>query len=370
MPVLAGRRPGVSAASHRFIRIRLPLRSDHVAAHGTESVRDVILVEHRDGTGRHQGWGECPTLSTAGYVGGTTEQAWASIGLWAAGRIDAGDLPTMVRAARRDAALDARLLAEGRSLSDHLGGTLRAVPTCRVVAVAPADRSAAIAAALDDAASGRDAAAMIKVKVSGADLAALAEVRSQIGPEVALAADANGTIGVLTDSLGVALVAIGLTYLEQPAPPEPRSSAIAESWDSAPVPIALDESITSLGELDAALARGPYVMSIKPARLGGIAEAAAGVAHARAAGGRWFVGGLLETGIGRAAALAVASIGGPEMLPTDLGPSSRYVEQDICEPHCLDADGHLRVPVGPGIGRRPDPDRLAGLTIDEIAVAL
>lgn len=358
----------MSGPSHRFIRIRLPLRVGHVAAHGTESVRDVVLVEHRDGPTRRSGWGECPTLGTGGYVGGTTDEAWQAIVDLGAGRTPSDALPPMVQAARRDAALDAELIAEGRSLSEFLGGTPRGVPGCRVIAVEPHDRPAAIAAALDDAVTGRDAAAMIKVKVHGADLGGLADVRRQIGPNLALAADANGSIGALTAPIAAALVAIGLDYLEQPAP---RGSQSEVSWDvEPPVPVALDESILSIEDLDAALTRGPYVISIKPARLGGVLAAGAAVRRARTAGARWFVGGMLETGIGRAAGLAVASMGGAEMLPTDLGPSSRYVASDVCEPHLLNADGHLQVPVGAGIGRRPDPDRLAVLTVDEIVIPL
>ena len=72
---------------------------------------------------------------------------------------------------------------------------------------------------------------------------------------------------------------------------------------------------------------------------------------------------MWESGIGRAAALQVAAWQSPD-LPTDLGPSSRYVERDVCEPIIEDADGVV-VPAGPGWGRTPDPDRLAELTVVE-----
>ena len=76
-----------------------------------------------------------------------------------------------------------------------------------------------------------------------------------------------------------------------------------------------------------------------------------------------WVGGMLELGVGRAAALAVAALPGC-VLPTDLGPSSRYVEHDVVEPFELTGEGMLAVPTGPGIGRVPDEERL-----DEVAVA-
>lgn len=353
--------------STRFVRIRWPLRVEHVAAHGTEAVRDVILVEHRDGVREHWGWGECPTLSTGGYVGGTTEEAWAAVLGLASGAANAPGLPTMLRAACRDAALDAALRAAGRPLSEHLGATLAAVPTCRVIAVPAADRAAAVARALADLAAGRDGAALIKVKIDGPDLAGLQAVRSQVGPAVPLAADANGTAGPWTDELARGVMTVGLAYLEQPAPPH---SADGRTWESAssPVRIALDESLDSLDALREAFGRGPVIASIKPARLGGIAAAAQAVGLARAGGFGWFVGGMLETGIGRAGALAVAAIGGSEMLPTDLGPSSRYADIDVCEPVELTGDGRVRVPDGPGIGRRPEDARLAALMVDEVIV--
>ena len=61
------------------------------------------------------------------------------------------------------------------------------------------------------------------------------------------------------------------------------------------------------------------------------------------------VGGLLETGIGRAAALAVAALPG-FAWPADLSASDRYWREDITEPFELDADGCLVVPDGPGLG--------------------
>lgn len=360
-----------AGAPTRFVRIRLPLLVEHAAAHGTEAVRDVVLVEHRDGPAEHWGWGECPTLSTGGYVGGTTEEAWTAIVAFASGAIAPAELPLAVRAACRDAALDGELRRRGRSLSEHLGATLTSVPVCRVIAAIGADRPAAIAGALDDAA-GRDGMAMIKVKIDGADVGGLRAARRQIGPTLALAADANGTIGELTPEIAAGLAEVGLTYLEQPA--RPGTEALA-SWSRgrAPVPVALDESIVSLDALAVALALEPFalplVISIKPSRLGGIAVSAEAVRLVRAGGARWFVGGMLETGIGRAGALAVAAMGGAQMLPTDLGPSSRYFDRDVCEPHRLTADGRIRVPDGPGIGRRPDPSRLASIAVDEVVVA-
>ena len=75
-----------------------------------------------------------------------------------------------------------------------------------------------------------------------------------------------------------------------------------------------------------------------------------------------FVGGMLETGVGRAAALAVAAL--PSVtLPTDLGPSSHYFSHDLTESLECDGEGRLLVPNGPGIGVTPDEGRLADATV-------
>jgi O-succinylbenzoate synthase len=80
-----------------------------------------------------------------------------------------------------------------------------------------------------------------------------------------------------------------------------------------------------------------------------------------------FVGGMFELGIGRAAAAAVATLPGCT-VPTDLGPSRRYVERDVCEPVVTDGTGLLVVPEGAGIGRVPDAARLAEVTVDQVVL--
>src|SRR5262249_53726995 len=95
--------------------------------------------------------------------------------------------------------------------------------------------------------------------------------------------------------------------------------------------------------------RAAKAMTIKPARLGGIAAAHAAHDRCVAAGVAAKVGGLLETGIGRAAALAVAALPGFGW-PADLSASDRYWREDITDPFILDANGCLAVPDGPGLG--------------------
>jgi len=82
-----------------------------------------------------------------------------------------------------------------------------------------------------------------------------------------------------------------------------------------------------------------------------------------AAGVPVWCGGMLETGIGRAHNVALASLPG-FTLPGDLSASDRYWAEDIVHPpFALDADGFIPVPRGPGIGVRVDEERLRALTV-------
>jgi O-succinylbenzoate synthase len=71
---------------------------------------------------------------------------------------------------------------------------------------------------------------------------------------------------------------------------------------------------------------------------------------------------MLETGVGRAANLALAALPG-FTLPGDTSASRRYFLDDLTEPHVLDPDGTMLVPQGPGIGVEPIPERLEACTV-------
>jgi O-succinylbenzoate synthase len=126
-------------------------------------------------------------------------------------------------------------------------------------------------------------------------------------------------------------------------------------------PICLDESIISLQSAQDALAlEATTVINIKPGRVGGYIESKK--IHDLCLDKKIPVwcGGMLETGIGRAANLALAALPG-FTLPGDTSASSRYFKQDITTPFVMD-DGYLTVPTGPGIGVEPDLDFLDEIT--------
>ncbi len=272
----------------------------------------------------------------------------------------------MAQAALETALLDAELRRSGRSLVEHLGewtgsGTVAVVDRTAVVSLADGTDDLLLVVAEHVAAG----VAMVKLKVTPErrHVDAIGAVRST-WPDLALAADANGTADI---DLLRSLAPLGLAYLEQPTPADDLVGAarLAKGTD---IPIALDESIASPEDLDAAMAIGAgAVLNVKPARVGGTGNAAAMVATATERGWRVFVGGMLETGVGRAAAAGVAALasGG---LPTDLGPSKQYFDPDLTDPIDLDDAGRLVVPTGLGVGRIPDPKRLAATAVDRLVL--
>jgi O-succinylbenzoate synthase len=103
------------------------------------------------------------------------------------------------------------------------------------------------------------------------------------------------------------------------------------------------------------------VINIKAGRVGGYLEAVRVHDVAQASGIPVWCGGMLETGLGRAANVALAALPG-FTLPGDTSASDRFYRQDVTTPFVLE-DGHVRVPTGPGLGVAPDPDVLAALTV-------
>ena len=131
----------------------------------------------------------------------------------------------------------------------------------------------------------------------------------------------------------------------------------------------LDESITSARDAATAIALGAAaIINIKPARVGGYLEARRIHDVARANGIPVWCGGMLETGIGRAANVALAALPG-FTLPGDTSASDRYYTTDLTAPFVLE-DGHLSVPTGPGIGVDVLPDILDAVTVSRAPIRL
>jgi o-succinylbenzoate synthase len=352
-----------------LVRFQLPLLTPFRTSFGVQDGRDVVLVRVvADGS---DGWGE----DVAGIEPGYSYEFVAASHLvlrdhlvprlLAAKDVTAAEVGSvlagvngwpMAKCAVEAAVLDAELRTAGMSLRTYLGGTRTRVAAG--VSVGLFDTIDETVAAVDGYL--RDGYARIKLKIEpGRDVELVAAVRAHIGPEVLLQVDANAAY-TLADGRHLArLDDYDLLLIEQPLG-EHDLRQHAELATQLRTPICLDESITSAAAAADALALGSCrIVNVKPGRVGGYLEARRIHDVCAAHGVPVWCGGMLETGVGRAANLALASLPG-FTLPADLSASDRYFHRDVTEPFVL-ADGHLTVPSGPGIGVRPDPEVLAAL---------
>ena len=333
-------------------RVVLPLVAPFRSATDVHTTVEKLLV--RAVTPDAAGWGECPVGLGPGSLDSID-------GVWAAlrdGPIDASSLPAPAAAAVDTALLDTELRAAGTSLASQLGAVRDAVDAGVAVGIAPS-----VGELLDEVERHvAEGYRRVKLKIEpGWDVEPVAAVRERFGGDLALHVDGNGAYQIGDAEHLARLDPFGLLMLEQPLRVDDLDGH-AELARRVRTPICLDESIASEADLERALAVGACsIVNVKAARLGGLRAAVR--VHDRCVQHRVPVwcGGMLETGVGRAANVALAALPG-FTLPGDLSASDRYFETDLTAPFVLD-DGCLVVPDGPGIGVDPRPDVLDEYTV-------
>jgi O-succinylbenzoate synthase len=350
-------------------RLELPLVGPFRTSFGTETRRDVLLVRAlSDGV---EGWGECVAGISPGYSSEYVDGAQEVIrrflipALVGLDDVQATSAETafavvkghpMAKAAVQTAILDAQLREAGMPLGTFLGAVRPTVAAG--VSVGIMDSIPEVLEAVE----GYLAAGYVRIKLKiepGWDVAPVRAVRERFG-DILLQVDAN-TAYTLADSRHLAqLDPFDLLLMEQPLPEDDMRghAALARRVRT---PICLDESITSARAAAGAIALGAAaVINIKPGRVGGYLEARRIHDVCVASGIPVWAGGMLETGIGRAANVALAALPG-FTLPGDTSASNRYFTRDITAEFEL-VNGALRVPTGPGIGVDPEPEVLREVT--------
>jgi len=191
----------------------------------------------------------------------------------------------------------------------------------------------------------------IKIKVRpGWDEAPVAALRKEF-PDLRLWVDANQAYPASSGrSIRRWAIKYGVEQVEQPFP-ERALAAHAALVRRAPFRVCLDESITDLASFETARSMKALTsLNVKAGRVGGLGTARELGRDAAKEGLRAWVGGMLETGIGRAHNVALASLA-PFTFPADLSASDRYYQPDLVEPAFqLGPRSTLSVPQGPGIG--------------------
>ncbi len=358
-------------------RIALPLVTPFRTSFGIERTRDILLVriagtDVASGT-PVDGWGEnvagAEPLYSYEFVDAsqlaTSEHLWPA--LVAGGPLTAAGVAhrlaplkgfAMAKAALEAALLDAELRAAGSNLHAHFGAHADSVASG--VSVGIFDDLDALLAQVQGYVD--DGYARIKLKIEpGWDIEPTRLVRELIGPELGLQVDAN-TAYTRADTAHLAqLDEFDLLLIEQPLPEDDLlgHAALAAAIET---PVCLDESITSLtAAADAIDCGAAEVVNIKAGRVGGYLTARRIHDLCAARGVPVCCGGMLETGIGRAANAALATLPG-FTLPGDISASTRFYARDIVRDPITVAAGRIAVPTAAGLGFELDHEFLDSVT--------
>ena len=353
------------------------LVSPFVTSFGPQQQRDCLLVAiHADGL---TGWGECVATNDPGYSYETVGTAWhilsdflipALVGKPLAGPEALGPALSFVRghplakAALDQAVWDVAAQREGVSLAALLARPYAEGARSRVkvgvsIGIQPSiERTVEVIGEYVEQGYGR-----IKLKIKPGHDVALARAARAAFPDLPIMLDANSAFRLEDAATFQAMDDLNLLMLEQPLGYED----IYDHSRLRPLiatPLCLDESIHSADHARYALAIGACdIINVKPSRVAGWTEARRIHDLCRAANMPLWVGGMLETGVGRAAQLALAALPG-FTLPGDISATDRYYERDITAPFTLNReDSTLTVPDGPGLGVAIDFEQLAAVTL-------
>ena len=314
--------------------LRMPLVSAFETSFGRIATRDCVLVEAY--SDELVGYGECPADYDPGYSYETVGTAWHILKDFIIPAVLDQQLNTTADLQQKMAFIRGHLMAkaglemafwdllgkeQGRSLKEMLGGELREVEVGVSVGLqdSPIKLVEVIYGYLDMGYQ------RVKIKIKpGRDVGDASAARKEF-PNLRLQVDANSAYSLENASRLIPLDELGLLLIEQPL-------AEDDLWDHRQLqarfqtPICLDESITTLRLARQALEmKSCRIINIKPGRVGGLSQGLAIHDLCRSQGIPVWCGGMLETGVGRASNLAMASLPGFS-LPGDISATDRYYQ--------------------------------------------
>ena len=363
--------------------LKLPLVSFFETSFSRIYDKHFILVR-ADGGGV-SGFGECVTDVDPYYTAETNETAWHIISSFIAPRVIGVEFAhpreivpalkairghNMAKAAVEMAAWDLFARQQHAPLSRVLGGTRARIASG--VSIGIQDSLDQLAAKVEkELAAGYQ---RIKIKIKpGWDVDVAAAVRKR-WPSTLLMVDANAAYTLKDADHLERLDAFNLMMIEQPLDYDDVADH-ATLQRRLKTPICLDESIKTVRIAEQAIAAGACrIINIKPGRVGGFAESIRLHDLCANHGIPVWHGGMLESGIGRAANIHLASL--PNFsLPGDIAASKRYFDPDLIDPPIdVAPDGTIGVPTGPGLGvtivdARVERATIRRLTLDARAAA-
>ncbi len=332
---------GAEALTGRMWEVAIPLHSPFTNASGTVVNRRVVIVSISDGA--LTGWGEAAPYP--GITPDTVDDAWDTLGRGAV-------LAPSAAAAVDEALTDLEARRAARSLWKSIGGSRRFVPT-------------SIAVGLDEDPVARvevTGAAGVKLKIRPGDDASRVAVVREALPDLSIGVDANGSYQWDDRAALLRLDEYGIDYIEQPFPTDDLASH-TRLRDEIVAAVALDESIASISSAIGAIEAGAAdLLVVKPARLG---MTAARVIHdiALAAGLRIKASGLVETAIGRAHTLAIATL--PAAVYSDVAAPAWYLDGGIDADEPAVVGDRVELSDRPGMGFDPDPNAFERYVVRE-----
>jgi O-succinylbenzoate synthase len=358
----------------------MPLVHFFETSFGRTYERSMILVEVlANGV---SGWGEVTCGENPFYNEEWTESAWLLLKHYIAPRILGQDLQSADNVARLTSHirghnmarggfevavwdLEARLL--GLPLWKHIGGGARKEIPCGVSIGVQDSVSQLLDKIETELAAGYQ---RIKMKIKpGWDVEIVAEVRRRF-PDTPLMADANSAYTLRDTARLKRLDDFNLMMIEQPLSHDDIIDH-AKLQRSLETPICLDECIRSAHHGEQAIEMGACgIINIKLGRMGGFGESKRLHDVAERAGIPVWCGGMLESGVGRAHNVALATL--PNfVLPGDVSASKRYWKRDIITPGVETTEqGTIIVPEEPGFGYSLDFDWIREVTVREETVVV
>ncbi len=352
--------------------IRLPLIHFFETSFGRTTERRILLVRVTDKDGA-AGWGECTAGEGPFYCEEWTGTAWTTITTFLAPMVVGKEIQSaadvwrlmsaargnrMAKAAVETACWDLEARALGQPLWKHLGG-VRAEISSGVSIGIQQEPAALIEKIEKELAAGYQ---RIKIKIKpGWDIKIVAQVREKF-PDIRLMADANSAYTLADVPLFKELDKYKLMMIEQPLAHDDIFDH-AELQKQISTPICLDESIHSSADARHAIHLGATrIVNLKLGRVGGHAQAKLVERACRENNIPVWCGGMLESGIGRAHNIAMATLEG-FTLPGDVSASARYWEKDIIDPPVtVSPTGTIAAPDVAGIGFEINLSRIDRLT--------
>ncbi len=355
--------------------INLPLKEPFRISSGVTHKRRICLLELLTDDGTVE-WSECVAGEEPNYSYETIDTAWLAIRDWVAPRILGRDLHgpeevfpllehdfrghLMAKAAVEMGVWGLFARSKGVSLSRLINGVRENIEVGISIGIQETPEKLGERVRQEVQRGYRK----IKVKIEpGKDLEYIRYIRPMVPTGIHLMVDANNAFTEKDFDTLCKLDEFGLLMIEQPLSCDDLLRH-AKLQKMLATPLCLDESITSLERAEDMIELGSgRIINIKPGRVGGFASSIA--IHDLCAKHNIPVwcGGMLESGIGRAYNVALATL--PNFaIPGDISPSGRYWEKDIVVPEWTMSDhGTMRVPTEtPGIGVEVDASRVDKLT--------